>query len=400
MITDYKEFCHRFYASTLIPITYYHAPSNESCFFPSYLEKYDIFRGMLINFTHFSLNPGYYISPSFCYYGCVQTLDKEHCLYVGPLFSTPYSDLTLRGFMKENAISSTHKDEISALLSNTPPVSFNRFLETLACLHLCINDQSIDIYEHFHLSDTSNIHLFSTLHSGQMFEAREQQNYHNTYHFECRLMQLVQNGDTEKVKELLKNSSALSAGTLASNALRQEKNVFITSVALAMRSAVAGGMDTEQAYHLSDIYIQECENSSHISYISNLGYSMWVDFSQRVAQNRIPQGMSQEISECIQFITQHINEPLRVQNVADHIGKSRSYLSGRFKKELGFDISDFIMQCKLEEAKSLLRYSHKSLSEISSYLCFSSQSYFQNVFKKKYNMTPKQYRNKFSVAHS
>lgn len=60
---------------------------------------------------------------------------------------------------------------------------------------------------------------------------------------------------------------------------------------------------------------------------------------------------------------------------------------------MGFDLSTFIMRCKLEEAKSLLTYTNKSLSEISSYLCFSSQSYFQNVFKKKYGLTPKQYRN-------
>lgn len=80
--------------------------------------------------------------------------------------------------------------------------------------------------------------------------------------------------------------------------------------------------------------------------------------------------------------------------MADHIGRSRSYLSARFKKELGFDLGDFIMQCRMEEAKSLLRYSDKTLSEISSYLCFSSQSYFQNVFKRKYGITPKQYREK------
>lgn len=48
----------------------------------------------------------------------------------------------------------------------------------------------------------------------------------------------------------------------------------------------------------------------------------------------------------------------------------------------------FITRCKLEEAKSLLAYSKKSLAEISSYLCFSSQSYFQNVFKKQYGTTP------------
>ena len=52
-----------------------------------------------------------------------------------------------------------------------------------------------------------------------------------------------------------------------------------------------------------------------------------------------------------------------------------------FKGELGIRMGAYIMRCKLEEAKSLLTYSEKSLAEISSYLCFSSQSYFQNVFK-------------------
>ena len=65
----------------------------------------------------------------------------------------------------------------------------------------------------------------------------------------------------------------------------------------------------------------------------------------------------------------------------------------KFKKELGFDVCSFIMRCKLEEAKSLLTYSDKTLSEISNYLCFSSQAYFQTVFKKKYGLTPTQYRN-------
>ena len=68
-------------------------------------------------------------------------------------------------------------------------------------------------------------------------------------------------------------------------------------------------------------------------------------------------------------------------------------VTNKFKKELGFDVCSFIMRCKMEEGKSLLTYSDKTLSEISNYLCFSSQAYFQTVFKKKYGLTPTQYRN-------
>lgn len=170
------------------------------------------------------------------------------------------------------------------------------------------------------------------------------------------------------------------------------KNIFITTATQATRAAIAGGLDTEQAYQLSDIYIQECERLQDINAISLLNYSMLLDFTARVSKSRIPQGMSQEIFQCVQFISCHTADSISIDDVVAHVGRSRSYLTKKFKKELGFDMGAFIMNCKLEEAKSLLTHTTKSLSEISNYLCFSSQSYFQTVFRKKFGMTPLQYR--------
>ena len=59
---------------------------------------------------------------------------------------------------------------------------------------------------------------------------------------------------------------------------------------------------------------------------------------------------------------------------------------------MGVNLNDFITRCKMEEAGDLLLYTDKSLAEISNYLSYSSQSYFQNVFKKHYGVTPMAYR--------
>ena len=45
-----------------------------------------------------------------------------------------------------------------------------------------------------------------------------------------------------------------------------------------------------------------------------------------------------------------------------------------------------------EKAQEYLRMTDRSLMEISTYLGFSSQGYFQNVFKKMTGLTPKEYR--------
>ena len=55
-------------------------------------------------------------------------------------------------------------------------------------------------------------------------------------------------------------------------------------------------------------------------------------------------------------------------------------------------VGEYITRCKLQEACDMLVYSDRTLAEISAYLGYSSQSYFQNVFKKRFDMTPMQYR--------
>lgn len=394
MITDLKAFCRLFYFSTAIPISLCHYPSGNNFSFPVIWDDQTLFTNIPSEFLHFQKNPDYFISRSFGYFGYIDIKGKESGITIGPVFSTPISDQALHLFMQEWAIDGVHKETITQVLRNIPLLSFDQFLHTLAFLHLCLNNEQIDVGQHFELENTSAINKFSNLHSDQVINAKETQHFHNTYEFERQLMQHIQNGNLKDLKKLLKTSADLSGGIMADNSLRQEKNLFISTAALVTRSAIAGGMDMEQAYMLSDVYIQECERSQDIAHISTLNYAMLVDFTERVAQNKIPQGMSSEIFKCIQFISHHVNEPIQVGDVANYIGKSRSYLTGKFKKELGFDVGSFIMRCRLEEAKSLLTYSDKPLSEISNYLCFSSQSYFQNVFKKKYGITPAQYRKK------
>ena len=394
MISDISEFCKLYYASTFFPIAHFDSHNKKICFHPDSAKQLDLYSAVLPSLQKERRNPDYFITNTFAYYGIIRMHRSEDFLIIGPLFSTAVSDSVKRDFIRECAIPADDKTLLTQFLSDIPLVSFHQFLAALTYIHYCVNDENLNYITHFAISDDTPQKEISTLHSNQMYDSKEEQIFHNTYLFEQQYLSYVQNGEVEKLRELFTGVAIpLKEGRLSDNALRQSKNIFVAAATLATRSAIAGGLDIEQAYQLSDVYINESEKAQSPDALSNLQFIMILDFAERVSQNKIPQGMSREIFECVQFISRHTNESIRVDDVAEHIGRSRSYTSKKFKEELGFDLSAFIMRCKLEEAKSLLTYSDKTLSEISNYLCFSSQAYFQNVFKKKYGLTPMQYRN-------
>lgn len=194
---------------------------------------------------------------------------------------------------------------------------------------------------------------------------------------------------TEKLRE----------GKLSESPIRQAKNIFIGAATLFGKSgAIRGGLDVEETYQLIDIYIQECERLSSMEDITVLQYNMLIDFTSRVAENKIPEGIFEDIYAVIQFIGNHTNEGIGINEVAAHIGKSRAYLTDKFKRETGKTVNDYILDKKLSESRHLLKHTNKTIAEIAYFLCFSSQNYFQTLFKRKYGETPSAYRKRLAKS--
>lgn len=120
---------------------------------------------------------------------------------------------------------------------------------------------------------------------------------------------------------------------------------------------------------------------------------MVFNFAHKVYLLKNSEDLSRLIIEVKNYIQLHIYEDLRVEKIAENFKINRSYLSTKFKSETNQTLIDYMLSEKINKAKYLLRYSKRSLASIASYLCFSSQSHFQNTFKKYVGMTPKQFRN-------
>ena len=218
---------------------------------------------------------------------------------------------------------------------------------------------------------------------------------HNTLALEEMLMDLVRRGDTAVLKGRMAAAPAVRGGTIAPTQLRQLRNTFIVSVTLAARAAIRGGMREEEAFSLSDGFIQRVELLTDPGKIMNLQYSMILEYTEQVEKLHLGRQPTRLAADVANYVRRHLSEPISVEDMAADFFLSRPHLSAKFKQETGVTLTDYILTEKTEEAKRLLRYSDKSLSSISAYLGFSSHGHFARVFKKYSGLTPSEYRDRY-----
>ena len=392
-----KQFCDAFYAAHYLPMACYRGDELVTAAgFPDGWVPYERLIPILRHFHHF---PAFYTSGESGFYGILK-LDgyDDHWLLVGPAFSTPLNTDLVRAYMRENALANRQEDETRQFLSSIPLLTYHQFLNLLSYLQFSLNGIYTDVQEYLDEDAYRYVERIAATQAVKRYQARDEQITHGTYLFEQRMLDYVRQGNVEGLKEMLyqvTQAQPLPEGPVADTPLRQAKNIFLGMVVLVGKmAAIPGGVDVEEAYQLIEAYSQQCERMLSVDAVNNLRLHMLLDFTARVARSQAPQQLSTEIHSCVQYIQGHINGPITVDDLAGHIGKSRSYITEKFKRETGASIGRFISNARIAEAKNLLLYTDKPLDEISSYLYYSSQSYFQNVFKRAVGCTPMEYRNR------
>ncbi|MEC0303663.1 helix-turn-helix domain-containing protein [Terribacillus saccharophilus] len=226
----------------------------------------------------------------------------------------------------------------------------------------------------------------------QSAENRQNITFHHHPYLEEKLFDCIRAGKPELVKEQLQSFPDELSGTLAKqNALRNRKNLAITAITLATRAAIDGGLAPELSFTMSDVYIQQIEEKTNLPALIRLQTEALCAFAEKVSE--IKAGTySRKISHCVHYIYQHLYEVLTLKQLADMLKMNPTYLSARFKQEVGIPIRTYIQHLRIEEAKLLLRMTDHSLLHICALLHFHDQSYFTKVFKKHTGLTPRKFR--------
>ena len=95
----------------------------------------------------------------------------------------------------------------------------------------------------------------------------------------------------------------------------------------------------------------------------------------------------------LKYVTEHIDTPdLKIDDIADAMGMSRSVLYIKIKQQLGMTPIDFVRHVRIMRACELLKDTDESLSSVAFAVGFSDPKYFSKVFKRETGIVPTEYR--------
>ncbi|MDA7881871.1 AraC family transcriptional regulator [Akkermansiaceae bacterium] len=102
----------------------------------------------------------------------------------------------------------------------------------------------------------------------------------------------------------------------------------------------------------------------------------------------------ESLAVVLEYIKRHLDQPLRLSDLAGAAGLSSYQVSQRLEALLGLTPKQYISRCRIEAACHALETSEESLSEIALACGFSDQSSFTRQFGQTVGMTPKVYRDR------
>lgn len=231
-------------------------------------------------------------------------------------------------------------------------------------------------------------------------EQEEKERY--VYQFEEQFFKMIENGETEKIAQIIadkdkayRDDALQRVGILAKESdFKQMEYMTVTSIALASRAAIRGKARSDVCYDLSDLFLQKLSVAKNVTEIFEISSQVLYRFAKEVENEQKVRSENALVENCKNYILKHLCGKFTVEQMAEDLTVSRTYLAKIFKEETGFSIQDYIWEHRVRAAANLLKYSNEKIGEIAYYMQFSSSSRFSQMFKRYYDMTPEAYRRK------
>lgn len=181
---------------------------------------------------------------------------------------------------------------------------------------------------------------------------------------------------------------------------------FRTNSLYADTTYFAKKIHTEQAQHLFEEIIKETNRADEYSTISAVSVlmSLFIYLNRHHTYPREPQELSEQkklslARNTLVYLQEHFKERLTVEQIAEAMHFSKSYLSHTFKELTHLSLIEYINILRCKHAKVLISEG-TSITDAASECGFSNISYFTRVFKKTMGHLPSEVKGELLTLNS
>lgn len=111
----------------------------------------------------------------------------------------------------------------------------------------------------------------------------------------------------------------------------------------------------------------------------------------RMQEERNRKG-SRIVAQVKEYVEKHYAGRITLQDVADALGISRTYLASLFKQETGMTFLNYLVSVRMEKARELLLNTPMKVYEITSSVGYENSIHFAKLFKEYFGLNPMEYK--------
>lgn len=204
---------------------------------------------------------------------------------------------------------------------------------------------------------------------------------------ESKLHVAVQKSEIDKIKKILDEQFKEIERFLKCNPLKLKESVRL--LVQRLNKDLYSIMNQNEYYYYinkNNMMFNECDSLKKLFKITEQILVFNCEYSKNKKNNY------DILDSLIIYIQEHLDSDISLQTMAKKVHLSANYLSLKIKERTGLNYTNYINYLKIEKASELLLKSDLKVLDISKICGFNDSCYFNRVFRKKYSLSPEQYR--------
>jgi len=203
------------------------------------------------------------------------------------------------------------------------------------------------------------------------------------------IIERIKDGDMQRIDGFIRSKFALiqDSGCIA---LEDIYFLYVQLIIILQRYFKNMGKSIDLVLSDNEEYRKDLKNYKSISEVMKFVLFLFeksVDYQKTSGKTK-----RKVIERAEEYVREHFNENINLNDISQYIYMNPSYFSRLFKSETGENFVDFLSRIRVEKSMELLQNSNLHVYEISNMVGYNDYRYFSKIFKRFTGITPAEYR--------